>query len=93
VSKGDSYPPEPLWDWARGQLPLSADTLTFMRDANPIAWAKWGDAVTGLPEQLAGAMLTNRSRNDARNREQTIIRAFDEATEDGVAREVLHGDD
>ncbi len=39
VSKGDPMQWQHIWLWATGQLVLSGDRVTYMRDCNPLKWA------------------------------------------------------
>lgn len=70
VAQGDQYDAMRIWDWARGHRALAGDPLTFMRDSNPLDWAK----LDGLGDELGAALLSTRAFNDAVTR-QTMTSA------------------
>jgi transcriptional regulator with XRE-family HTH domain len=87
LPNGQSYPAEEIWHWATGRQPLFAtdDTMSFIRDSDPLTWPEIEAAVQGsrgANPNVQGAIATNLTRNKAhRDRQQQI------------ADEVSRGDD
>jgi transcriptional regulator with XRE-family HTH domain len=61
VAQGDQYDAMRIWEWARGHRALAGDPLTFMRDSNPLDWAK----LDYLGDDLNAALLSTSAFNDA----------------------------
>jgi transcriptional regulator with XRE-family HTH domain len=74
VDKGNRYPAERLWNWAKGTDSLSGDPLEFMRDSNPLnaseieSWMQ-----TRLNESVGPALWSLKSRQKERSDRQEKI--------------------
>jgi transcriptional regulator with XRE-family HTH domain len=84
VPEGDRYPVGRIWEWAKGQRPLSGDVLTFKRDSNPLDWDRWEAeaASRGLDEDEAAQVAAYRLRMDARKQRLDTEAGFGDAGSD-----------
>lgn len=69
VADGDRLPVGKIWEWAKGQQPLSGDALAYWRDSNPREWA---DIEGRSSPDIAPAVLRNKVRADAHTRRRLI---------------------